>query len=431
MNLGAWLWLLARELGRRPGRLVLLIFCLGVGTAVAGIATSVVDLLAHELEPRVRALFPDNRIIARAKPIDVSILRLEGPRITDATVTTTRALPGVGRVLPQLAASFPSSAIISFGSFGGDFQTDIILHGVPRELVEGDLPKGEPFTAPEPNSKRAVPVLVSAFFLDLYNLGLAESAGMPKLSPAAAKGREFTLILGESTIGASSPTAPVRHVRCRVVGLSPNPRLVGLAAPIDAVAAWNAEYAPRTSANYSALHIDLAQGADPAPVIAGLTELKLEATSDRDQREAFERISSAVQTLATGAALLIAALAGVGIGSTVAATIRERRGAWGVLRAAGISARSLVAFVVCQGAVVAVLGATFGALLFFGTSLGVAHFAGEFLAQSALLPANALPITPRVFAVVFGLALVLTELPMFMAALSMARSTPAELLAER
>ena len=88
-------------------------------------------------------------------------------------------------------------------------------------------------------------------------------------TPPAAKGREFTLILGESTIGATSPTAPVRHVRCRVVGLTPNPRLVGIAVPLDAVAAWNAEYAPRTSATYSALHIDLAQGAAPAPVIAG------------------------------------------------------------------------------------------------------------------------------------------------------------------
>jgi len=431
MKWSAWSWLLARELGRRPGRLVLLIFCLGVGTTAAGIATSVADLLAHDLEPRVRALFPENRIIARAKPIDVSILRLEGPRITDATVTATRELPGVGRVLPQLAANFPSSAVISFGTLGGDFQTDIILHGVPRELVEADLPKMETFTAPEPESKRAVPVLVSAFFLDLYNLGLAESAGMPKLSPAAAKGREFTLILGESTMGSASTTAPARSVRCRVVGLTPNPRLVGIAAPIDAVAAWNAEYAPRTSATYSALHVDLSPGGDPAPVIAGLTEMKLEATSDRDQREAFERISGAVQSLAGGAALLIAALAGVGIGSTVAATIRERRGAWGVMRAAGIDARSLVVFVLCQGAVVACLGAAFGALLFVGVSFGVAHFAGEFLAQSALLPANALPVTPRVFSVMFLLALLLTELPMFAAALSMARRTPAELLAER
>lgn len=429
MRAGAAAWLAWREVSRTPVRSAVIVFCVTVATAIAALSASAAWSLSRDLEPRVRAMFPPDRIVARAKALDLAILRFDSARIGDDTIARIAAIPGVRRVMPQLSASFPASAVIEFAD--SVFETEAILHGVPRELVAGDLPDSEKWEAVAPDSKRPIPVLVSAFFLDLYNLGIAEGSSLPKLSPRAAIGRTFELRLGESTMGVGAGIARPRSVRCRVAGLTANPKLVGIALPLDQVRTWNAEFAGKASPNHSALHIDLAAGSPPGPVLAELAALRLEGDSDDARREGFERIASGVRLLLLGAVALVGMLAGAGIGSVVLAAARERAGAWGMMRAAGMSRTALLACGALQGLVLALMGGAMGLGLALTGGRALTSLAAPLLAESALLPAEPFPMNAVIACGVLGCGLLLVEVPMLAVAVGVSRRSVAALLAER
>lgn len=429
MNAGTLGWLAWRELSRAPLRSAVITFCVAVATAVCALAGSVAWTLSRDIEPRVRAMFPPDRIVARVKALDLSILRFDSARIGEDTIGRVAAVPGVRRVMPQLSASFPASAVIEFADSA--FETEAILHGVPRELVAGDLPAAEPWEPLPDGSARPIPVLVSAFFLDLYNLGIAEGGSLPKLSPRAAVGRTFELRLGESTLGVGEGVTRPRSVRCRVAGLTANPRLVGIALPIGQVRAWNAEFSRKAAANHSALHIDLQPGASPAPVLAELSALRLEADSDDAKREGFARIATGVRVLLAGAVAMVALLASVAIGSVVAASHRERAGAWGMMRAAGLTRAGLVACGIAQALAFGLAGGGAGLAIAAIASRTAAALAAPLLSQSAILPPEPLPIHAPVGALVLVAGVVLVAVPMAAATIGVARRPPAALLAER
>src|SRR5690606_13813815 len=124
-----------------------------------------------------------------------------------------RRLEGVEAVHPQMSADFPSMVEASLPGMSADFSSEAAIFGVPESLIAAELPSGATFRAPD--GAGPVPVMASAYFLDLYNLGIAEANRLPKITERAAIGREFDFLLGETTIGSGS-RRQVRTVRGRV-----------------------------------------------------------------------------------------------------------------------------------------------------------------------------------------------------------------------
>ncbi|MDX2177772.1 MAG: hypothetical protein SF028_15020, partial [Candidatus Sumerlaeia bacterium] len=346
--LRAFATLLLRELLRHPARSLSLLFASCAAAFALTAALTAALLVSGGVEDAISRLFPERRVLVRARPVDISFLRLEAGRLDDAALGRLRAQPTVERVLPQLSAAFPVSAIIEIppGS-GSGLATDAILHGAPRELLEGELAKGRRFDGAmgEP-----YPVVVSAFFLDLFNLGLAEASGLPKLSPAAVVGREFDLVLGSSTLAPSSGSARPRTVRCRVAGLTAQPALVGLTVPLETLAAWNAEFAPGRPALYAALHADARSAAELEALLDFVNEAGFRGEAALGTAERARSVAQGMLALAWLGAGLVGALAAAAVHGAAAGALRERRGSWGMMRALG-AGRARVALLAASSTV--------------------------------------------------------------------------------
>jgi hypothetical protein len=426
---GAWLWLVRRETAAEPGRAALIVASAGAAIAIAAFALGVAVYLHREVGPRISQLFPERRVIAKARSTDVAFVRLGTGRIPAAQVEAARAIPEAERVLVQRGATFPVSA--RFGIPGTDsvFGTDVILHGAPRDLIAPDLlVPGMAFALPA-GPRQPVPVLLSAFFLDLYNLGLADSMGMPKLSPFAAIGREFELALGESSVGLAESRATPRTVTCRIVGLTPHPSLIGLVAPEEALLAWNAEFGPPAAAqDASALHIDARTAGDVPAVMERLAAMGLDAKAQSDVAERHRAaLASARLGLALGA-LVTLLLAAVGVGATSMAAFRERQPVLALHRATGLSPRAALGLVAAQSAALAMLAALAGGAGAFGLSVAAERLRERYAGDLALVTADvtAFGAEEAIIAVVLAVAMVAVP-PVIVAWRSVRRPVLAEL----
>jgi hypothetical protein len=230
--------------------------------------------------------------------MDVAFLRLETGRLDAAAVQRLLALDGVEAVYPQAPVQFPISAE---GGIGGmTYASDIVVHGAPAGLIAREL--GDPARfAWNPRSGEPVPVAASAYFLDLYNIGLAESAGLPKLARSAAIGRTFELILGQSSVGLGSAGTP-RRVQARIVALVADPNLVGMVAPLDVVEAWNREFAPRKPQTYTRVHVDAASAMEVPALRAAIEAQGFTVTAAGERLDQARSLVSGVEVAALASA---------------------------------------------------------------------------------------------------------------------------------
>jgi hypothetical protein len=426
---GAWAFLVWRGLAAQPGRALVLVLCTALSCALGGLAVGALGYLHREVRPELANLFPENRLVVRPPDLDISVLKLQLGAITDQTVAEVAAMPGVTAVHPQLAAEFPLMAEARIGRLDAEFASDVVLLGVPRALIEKDLPPAESFTW-DPNSGQPVPVAISAYFLDLYNLGLAEGAGLPKLSRQAAIGRELELWLGESTLGFSA-SKPARRVKARVVGLTTNPLLVGLAAPIDAVRGWNAHFGGRATTRYGVLHVDVASPMEAAAVRDAVASKGFRVDSTADDLRRFQEMLRTVQGLLGGAVVLVVLLAGVGIVSTVLMATRERRAQWGLARATGLAPGGVVGLVLAESLVMVAVSAVAGFGLVAGVLALLRGAFGELVANLSVLPGDPFALTTVHGAAVAALAAALLVLPGVLFTLPAAWGEPIRLLSRR
>lgn len=428
MTARAWLYVLFREMRAQRARLAILFAALVLTCAVCGIAFHALLYTRLELRPHLRQLFPEQRLLVRPGDFDLAFLKVEVGKISPEALESIRALPGIKSVHPQMPVEFPVMAQVDIETFDIQFDTDVIVLGVPAELIAGDLPEGASFEW-DPASVQPVPVAVSAYFLDMYNLGLAESAGLPKLSRAAAIGRTADLVLGESTLAISNTPAVRQPVR--IVGLVSNPHLMGLIAPIDVVRDWNAQFNPGKPPKYGLLFVDVESHASPDAVAQAIRQMGFKVDRPSESAEGMRRAVGAFEAAVVLAGLFVLLLAGVGIVSTMAMAMRERRAAWGLYRATGLAPAALLALLAAE----IVLVALAAALAAWGVDAALAWVARNALQESiaplASLPGHPLTLAPAVPALLAALAGVLLALPALLQALPMLRDEPARLLEER
>lgn len=429
MRFSGWLWLVRREVAAQPGRAVLLVLCAGLACGICGIAFHGLRYVRMEFRPHLESLFPEERLVVRPGEVDVAFFRMRTRGIDDDMLARIAALDGVARAHPQMTALFPVMAEISIGRLDVDFASDVVLFGVPEDLVRRDLPAGAAF-AFDPSGARPVPVVVSAYFLDMYNLGLAEGSGLPKLSAAAAIGREFDLTLGESSVGLASRGRP-RTVRARIVGLVRDPLLTGLCVPVDAMRAWNGEYAPGTPPSYGIVHVDAADS-ETAKVLADkLAAMGLSAALPSDTMAKFAGIASSIEGMLAAGVAAILALATTAVFATAAMAARERRAVWGLHRAAGLGPGALLSLVAGEALLLAVPSCAMACGIAAGAVLGARAAFGEWLDGLAVIPANPLALQPSMLLATAILCAAMVAAPLAIFAVPAMRREPADLLAAR
>lgn len=418
---------IGREFLARPGRALLIVACTAISAFFAGAAAHAVAYLRTEVDPALAAMFPPSRLVVRPAEASLAFFKVETGSITPELIDEVRGWPEASAVFPQAPAEFPVMAEIEIGRMGRGFQSDVVIHGVPAGLIAPDGATDDGFRW---DGDGSVPVYVSAYFLDLYNLGLAESASLPKLTADAAIGREFDIVLGRSSFNLPA-AAPPERVRARIAGLTVNPYLVGIVAPYETVMEWNSRFSVNPSGNAVLLHVDAVAPEEADAIRGRLRDEGFTVDSTGEELERLRGVMLAVEGAVAGAAALIGVLALVGVWSTVLMSARERRPGWGLMRATGMRPATLV--LLLGGEALVLAGVAGGvALVVFAGMLGVLRGAvGETLGGLSALPGDPLALGGAAPAAVFAFAVAMVGVPMLVAGIRAVVCEPVRLIQER
>lgn len=303
-----------------------------------------------------------------------------------------RARPEVNRVWTVETLRIPAAATGNL--FGQQLTSDAVIHGVDRELVADALRKDQPW-GPPADPQGDYPVVLSKFFIDLYNLGMARAAGLPLLNEANVIGRHATIYLGASTMMGLPPGQKPRTFTGVVVGLTSNPGMLALIMPSEVVRALNKEFLPNMEPQYVKVSVLLKKGADRDAFLQGIAPLGLVVPGSDLLGPQLKR---AVRV--AGWTLLLLALGVLALGMLTFYTLftmifHARRLDLVRLRALGLSPAEVVALALGEVGAIA-LGAVSVATVVVGT-LGV-WLAGRLQAMTTL--ASVLP--PELFRISWG-----------------------------
>jgi hypothetical protein len=166
--------------------------------------------------------FPEKRLIVKPMSFPLGPIKIKPMNINRYVIGNLRKIPGVKKVYPIQPLWDP--VYVEGSIMGQALSTDVVVTGAPLELLYKSLPKGT--VIGNFDSGKPAPVLISRFFLDVYNLGMAQSYNLPQLNESSAVGKEFNLILGDSMTSPKPGQVNSRKLRCRVVGFTPDTTLM-------------------------------------------------------------------------------------------------------------------------------------------------------------------------------------------------------------
>jgi predicted lysophospholipase L1 biosynthesis ABC-type transport system permease subunit len=242
---------------------------------------------------------------------------------------------------------------------------------------------------------KPLPSVLSEYFLDLYNLALAESNNLPKFSPSAIIGREFRLVLGESSLrpqggilqAITGASRPAQVIPSKIVALTNNPDLLGLVIPLDAAETFNAWYGYKDR-KYRALHVELDSAESVERLKAQLPKLGL-AMSDRmgAWRQALQIVRLAGAGF-IGVGALVFALALAYMASSLAAMLAQRRRELALYGALGASPRQVTGLVLAEIALTSALGIAVGLAAAVLVLVAADRFYQQWRSYRTFLPEN-------------------------------------------
>ena len=151
----------------------------------------------------------------------------------------------------------------------------------------------------------------------------------------------------------------------------------------------------------------------------------LSASSSNEARYGFDQHMLMIYVFLIVMSVIIGAVGGLGLATTMGLNILERRREMGVLRAIGASHRSILAIVVIEGLTVSLLSSLIAALFAIPISQGLAAFIGSTLFRSEV----AFAFDPRGLVIWIAIATILGVAASFAPAWRAARSPVREALA--
>lgn len=266
------LHLLARHLRQYPGRSLTALAVLVVASTLMLLLAGAGATLRFRVANYLGRLFPEEQIWLEAGRAALGPVAVETHPITDQTLDTVRQRPEVGKVWAVEPLRVPIA--VTGNLFGQSITSDAVVHGVERELVEDALAPDQPWETPA-NPEGPYPLVVSRYFLDLYNLGMARASGLPMLSDKYVINKRVTLYVGESTALAISKTTATRTITGVCVGVTSHPGMLALELPAATVREFNLAFNPNMKPQYVKLAVLLKKGADRDEFLTAVAPLGL------------------------------------------------------------------------------------------------------------------------------------------------------------
>ena len=412
------LYLIRKNLSQNSGRTMLTCIGIGIGMAIFLAATSLGLGIQRNVVKRLREVMPERLISVQRMRKSMGAMQVPTKPITDADIAQLRKMPEVEKVYAQIPITFPIRAEGEL--LGIALTTDVVINGVEPSLVRQDVAPKKKFDYLADPAK-PVPVMVSRYLVDMYNLGYAKANYLPELSDSWIIGRNFRVILGQSTVPILGNSPKSRAVECEVVGLTSNPSLLGVVMPAEYVRRFNLEFSRNKEPQYSALHILLRDNVDIDEFEKELAVLEYQPDAQREllrRAQFFIKILLLVLLIFSSLVLFIAFS---NVVSTFSLILLQRRFEIGLLRAVGATRAAVVGLFLGEAALIGALGGAFGVMAAWALATGINTLCRNYLPPLTILA------TDQTF-MIFGWGLALAGV-LFSAAASILATFPTVLQA--
>ena len=156
-----------------------------IGGANSALSAALTRWTADHFPPTVVTIRPEMPELGPVAVLMAAALpSIEQPRITSETIDQIETMPEVRNLYPVVTPTFPIHAEATF--LGEGFGSDVVVAGIDRALIASDLRGGEPFEPVDWRAGEVVPVLLSTYFVDLFNQLYAPTFNTPPLSESTA-----------------------------------------------------------------------------------------------------------------------------------------------------------------------------------------------------------------------------------------------------
>jgi ABC-type lipoprotein release transport system permease subunit len=347
--------------------------------------------------------------------------RLRGD-LTDETVRDVEAIPGVRRVFGVRTLKRVPTKVQGwfFGLEKADFDTDAVVFGYPREMLEGDVDdlsdysfraEGAFETRPF-HTKFAgevertlltsrmeladaegsyVPAVLSRQLLKAYNLSFAASKDLEMLQRVSEKSLIGQLIYvrfgrPEDFYTRQDAVEPLGTV-IKIIGLSDRVPMLGFAVPPEYLELWENAYfkAPQPSV-YQQLVVQVRTVGDVDPVRRALEAKQMEVVS---KKETIDKINSVTTFVRFAFVLVVAIILGitaVGILNVLTMSVYEERVDIGILRSVGARKGHVRFIYLLKAFLIGLFGSLAGLVLGWLAMMGADALAHSQLRQMAYAP---------------------------------------------
>jgi ABC-type antimicrobial peptide transport system permease subunit len=429
------LTLASRSLRRRPGRALLTILAVTLGTTLLVALASVASSAGSRIVSKLSNGGPATAIKVSPSKADsdqlyTDELRAAGAKaINDATINTLRQSPNVAAVIPVMASRIlavpppfgSSPAATSATPAFGDTMVGVDLSqpsNLPITVLAGRLPQAGSLSE----------VAITESFLDHSGL-----------SAARALGTQVEIAEPQAFKGASNPQFRARWVRLEIVGMVS--QQVGSGAflvPIEQARlaqTWalagvdGGDAFPLPTSPYAGL-IVLASSLDDVHAARQLiTNLGYANTAPEHLVASVLRYLRVVDIVLAGIGAIALSIAGLGVANALLAAVRERRREIGVLKAIGARDRDILRWFLLEAFAVGTVGGVLGAVAGLLIALWVGISVNAYLTEQGLQSIQFGDVSwPLIGAAILGtslLAMIAGAVP----ALQAARLAPKEAVA--
>lgn len=368
---------------------------------------------------------PLNQITVRPSTKDTGIVsfltKSDKGKISEETVTQLSKLPNVKNIHREI--QFKNFSSLEINLLGLSLQTDTMVFGLPQDFIQADIKS----TSNWQNPQEPYPALIPRRLLDLYNVTIASTQNLPKISEEKLLGKEILLYPNRSTFFpfASGKSQPLP---LEIAGFSDKINLLGVTLPYSTVEDLNQEFFPGTTPTYTELYVETTDASVTAATAKAIEALGF---STQYYQKNLADIEAKLTYLSLSLGIISAIIiltAAISIISTFLGTIAERRREIGLLRALGATRYHIKKLILLEAGLIGISGAVLGTAIGLISSHFLSQYALSKLTDTTLNLSSLFNFTPQLIIQTLLFGLILALLSAYLPASQASKLSPIEAL---
>lgn len=359
-----------KNIKEKKVQIILAIVSLAIASAslliFMGLNNAIHNITFEELEKSS----PLNQITIRPAAKSKSVISLLGSNstgITSVQIKEISKIKGITEIYPQ--SHFKSVSSVEINALGLNLASDVMVFGVEKGFIEDEVQNPKLWELP---IQEPYPVILPSRILELYNISIAPSQGLPNFDEEDLIGRELTLFPNYSSF---FPGLNNRNdkIKLQIVGFSEKINLAGITLPSNVVHSLNKQY-EKTEEGYLEVYLET-KDASQVPQIAAQLESKGYRTiyfqkNAKDVQAKLAYLSIVISIIS----IIIFTITAIAITNTFLTRVSEKTKELGLFRALGASKSQIRQLILIESFIIGLLGSIAGIILALIAKLTLSHF---------------------------------------------------------